>query len=284
MIQTLFSVLIANYNNGKFFEDCWNSLLKQTYKNWEAIVVDDCSTDNSVEIIKNIVQNDPRVKIFTNEKNCGCGYTKKKCAELASGELMGFLDPDDTLYPNALSKMTSVFSENSRLVLAYSKHIRCDDKLKRLEHQREFKAVNTSDIYYFNLGAHVTAFSAFKSSVYKNTEGIDAYLLRAVDQDLYLKMFEQGETLFVDEALYNYRIHENGISSDYKSGNINKAEYWQWVVISNAARRRGIIVEELFIKKFVDRKSYDILLSKYNLIQGNGVVRLFNFLKRLFSS
>ena len=51
-----FSILIANYNNGKFFQDCYKSILQQTYQNWEVVILDDASTDNSVEVIKNIIQ------------------------------------------------------------------------------------------------------------------------------------------------------------------------------------------------------------------------------------
>lgn len=74
----LFSILIAQYNNGKYFEDCYKSIMAQTYPNWEAIIVDDCSTDDSVEQMRKIVGNDPRFKIFVNEENKGCGYTKRR--------------------------------------------------------------------------------------------------------------------------------------------------------------------------------------------------------------
>ena len=64
-----FSILIANYNNGKFFQDCYKSILQQTYQNWEVVILDDASTDNSVEVIKNIIQNDSRFRWYENEKN-----------------------------------------------------------------------------------------------------------------------------------------------------------------------------------------------------------------------
>lgn len=88
MNQPLFSLLIANYNNGKFFQDCYNSIMAQTYSNWEVIIVDDASTDNSVAIIKKIIGDDTRFKVYENPENKGCGFTKRKCAELATGELL----------------------------------------------------------------------------------------------------------------------------------------------------------------------------------------------------
>src|ERR1700690_716768 len=97
-----FSVLIANYNNGKYFKDCYDSLISQTYNNWEEIILDYKSTDDSLEVIKTLIKEDERFKLFENEKNYGCGYTKRKCAELATGEICGFVDPDDAIVPEAL--------------------------------------------------------------------------------------------------------------------------------------------------------------------------------------
>jgi glycosyltransferase involved in cell wall biosynthesis len=71
-----FSILIANYNNGKFFKTCYESIITQTYKNWEAIILDDASTDDSLEIIHQIIGNDSWFKVFQNTENSGVGITK----------------------------------------------------------------------------------------------------------------------------------------------------------------------------------------------------------------
>src|SRR5690348_4514160 len=100
-----FSILIANYNNGKYFKDCYDSIIAQSYNNWEAIIIDDKSTDNSIELINRLIRLDPRFKLIENDKNYGCGYTKRRCVELSSGEVCGFLDPDDALENEALEVM-----------------------------------------------------------------------------------------------------------------------------------------------------------------------------------
>src|ERR1700730_15603176 len=101
----LFSILIANYNNSRFLEDALQSVLCQTYTDWEIILVDDGSTDQFEEVADKYKPNH-RIKIFRNEKNAGCGSTKRKCAEKASGSLLAFLDPDDFLHPDALKIMS----------------------------------------------------------------------------------------------------------------------------------------------------------------------------------
>jgi glycosyltransferase involved in cell wall biosynthesis len=238
------------------------------------IVVDDCSTDNSLEVIQQLIGEDPRVNMYSNEANKGCGYTKRKCAELATGELMAFVDPDDALEHHALESMVQALVKNSDYVLAFSKHYRCDENLTPLTEQRETKKVNTEDPYYFNQGAVVSHLCVFKSAVYNSTEGIDPYMLRAVDQDLYLKMFEQGPTLFVDQYLYKYRIHNSGISTGADNANVTKANYWHWYAINAAAKRRGVIVEDLFLKQFVNKNAYDYLQKTFNLIVNSGSYKL----------
>ena len=78
MSKPLFSLLIANYNNGKYFEMCYKSIVNQVFERWEVIIVDDASTDDSVKIIKNIISNDKRFKFYENDRNYGCGYTKRR--------------------------------------------------------------------------------------------------------------------------------------------------------------------------------------------------------------
>src|ERR1700750_795113 len=104
-----FSILIAHYNNALLFKDCYGSLLTQTYKNWEAIILDDASSEDEKAQIKAIIAGDERFKFFENEQNSGVGVTKSKLIELASGDICGFVDPDDAILPDAIEKAVSIF-------------------------------------------------------------------------------------------------------------------------------------------------------------------------------
>ena len=95
-LTPLFSVLIANYNNGCYLQEAIDSVLAQEYGNWEIVIVDDKSTDNSIEIYDKY-KDDNRFHVYFNEKNEGVGYTKNRCVEKANGWICGFLDPDDVL-------------------------------------------------------------------------------------------------------------------------------------------------------------------------------------------
>ena len=104
---------------GLFLQEAIDSILAQTYPNWEVIIVDDKSNDDSKHIYEHLAS-DRRFKVFYNDDNQGCGYTKRRCIELASGELCGFLDPDDALAPQALEVMVQAHSDHPECSLIYS--------------------------------------------------------------------------------------------------------------------------------------------------------------------
>lgn len=257
--QPLVSVLIANYNNGKYLEEALNSIYNQTYRNWEIVIVDDCSSDNSLSIYKSL-ENDKRIRIYTNTNNQGCGYTKRRCAEEAIGDICAFVDPDDTIVSDALEKMVKLHGEHPDYSLIHAKPYFCDEFLKIIGEYAAGRDVETNQPLFFNLDGAITHFSTFKKVFYDKTDGIDAYLQRAVDQDLYLKLYDSGKTLFLNEPLYMYRIHDKGIST---SANARKAYYWAWVVVFSAARRRGVNLETVFFDYFTPKHEFEYIANRY---------------------
>jgi glycosyltransferase involved in cell wall biosynthesis len=230
----LFSVLMAHYNNTAYLAQALDSVLQQTYSNWELILVDDASTEN-LDTALEPYHGDPRIKVFKNSFNRGCGYTKRQCAGLASGQLMGFLDPDDTLHPDALAIMVNAHMSKPQCSIIHSTHHICDEKLlaKRIA---DYPRALPPDIPYLLLNdGRVHAFATFKKSCYDRTEGISAGNLKAVDQDLYYKLEETGSIHFIDQPLYYYRIHRNSISN---YGNEAKATLCHYEIIMEACRRR----------------------------------------------
>lgn len=230
----LFSVLIANYNNSQYLDTAIRSVLRQTYTNWEIILVDDGSTDNFIEVAKPFAS-DRRIRIYRNEKNSGCGHTKRKCAGYATGELMAFLDPDDALEADALHTMTDAHRQNPQASLIHSTHYICDEHLncKRIA---EYPRALPAHTPYLLLGdGSIHHFAVFKKSCYHKTDGISVDNKKAVDQDLYYKLEETGEVIFVDQPLYYYRIHANSISTTGKEA---EAAIWHFSVIQEACLRR----------------------------------------------
>ena len=210
--KPLFSILIANYNNGRYLQEAIDSVLAQTYTNWEIILVDDGSTDNSFGIYEKY-KDDSRFHIYYNEENRGCGFTKRRCAELAQGGLCGFLDPDDKLAPEALEVMANEHQAHPECSLVYSMSYfwndientgRVSDIIGPMEHGEDFLVTSKNQVFHF---------ASYKKVYYDKTEGIDATLRSAVDVDLYFRLEEVGRLLYVDKVLYYYRqTNPNSIS------------------------------------------------------------------------
>lgn len=106
------SVIVPNYNCEKFLEETINSVIYQTYKNWELLIVDDCSTDGSVEVIKKLQATDDRIKLYINEKNSGAAASRNKALREATGKWIAFLDSDDLWLPDKLEKQIAFMEEN----------------------------------------------------------------------------------------------------------------------------------------------------------------------------
>ncbi|MGG5209001.1 glycosyltransferase family 2 protein [Chryseobacterium sp. MIQD13] len=232
-----FSILIAHYNNARLFKDCYSSLLAQTYKNWEAVILDDASSEEEKEQIKATIAGDERFKFFENEKNSGVGVTKSKLIELASGDICGFVDPDDAILPEAVEKAVSVFTQKKNVVLAYSRFMSCDKDLKPIAPFKSAMQVQNNDPYFFNYPIQIAHFVTFRKDVYEQTEKMNPSLKISEDQDLYLKLYEKGDVYFIDDTNYLYRTHTGGISQ-----NDNKSKSYEYFsqVVFNAMKRRHL--------------------------------------------
>lgn len=259
MNRPLFSVLIANYNNGYYLLEAIDSVLRQTYDNWEVIIVDDGSTDNSKEIYRQYEQ-DSRFHVIYNEQNRGCGYTKWKCVEEAHGEICGFLDPDDVLMPDALEKMVKVHEVHPEVSIIYSRCYLCDTDLN-IKGENQLLQLKEGESFYTYRWYGAMHLATFKKSFYEKTEGISPYILAGVDQDLYFKMEEVGEIYVLNEFTYKYR---QGVSTAVTS-NWNRVWFWNLEVRRNACMRRGLDLKEETFQDFVRviEERSELLYSDY---------------------
>ncbi len=114
------SVVMPAYNAGKYIEDAINSVLTQTYGKYELIVIDDCSKDNTYELIKDFAGKDARVRFFRNERNSGVSYTRNFGVLVAKGDWIAFLDSDDMWSPEKLQKQVDLLKEHPDAVISYT--------------------------------------------------------------------------------------------------------------------------------------------------------------------
>lgn len=119
----LASIIMPSYNTAPYIKETIQSVLDQTYTNWELIIVDDCSTDNTEEVLATI--NDSRIRYFKNEKNSGAAVSRNKALREAKGQWIAFLDSDDLWMPEKLEKQIN-FMKKNRYSFSYTNYEEID--------------------------------------------------------------------------------------------------------------------------------------------------------------
>ncbi len=125
-LMPLVSIITPCYNSEKFLQETIDSVLSQTFKDWEWIITDDGSKDHSVQIIK--ATQDARIQLIESKENGGAGHARNLALEKATGKYITFLDADDFWMPHFLEEITA-FMQNENTELAYTSYARCDENL-----------------------------------------------------------------------------------------------------------------------------------------------------------
>jgi glycosyltransferase involved in cell wall biosynthesis len=212
-----FSLVMASFNNGHLLPNAIHSVLKQVDPDWELIIVDDSSSDGSLAIARQFASQDHRVRVFVNEHNGGVGFTKRRGVAESRGTIVGILDPDDALTPNAITTMIKAHRQHPDASLCWSEHLTCDDTLIPSEASNSEFRGDAEMGYLTATPGDIHHFWAFKRDAYDRTAGFDSKLRFAEDQDLFYKLEEVGHTKHVPEVLYYYRHHSGAISLGRKT-------------------------------------------------------------------
>lgn len=215
------TIIMPSYKSEKFIIESVESVLAQTYSNWELIIVDDCSPDDSNKVITKYVDSDYRIKLIKLQKNSGPAIARNMAIETANGRYIAFLDSDDVWLPNKLEKQIKFMQDND-LAFTYSSY-----KLVG-EDNEDFGLFITKDkISYFDMLK--TCSVGCLTAIY-DTEKIGKQymplILKRQDYGLWLKILKLiGETRGILEPLATYRIRKNSVSS-----NKVKAAKYQWKI------------------------------------------------------
>ena len=221
------SVVTASYNYHDYIKETIQSVLDQSYQDWEFIIVDDCSTDNSIDVIKSF--KDERIKLFINEKNLGLKETVKRGIENATGEWIVFLESDDILAPDNIEKKVEIAKKYSDVNLIFNdceffgdetrvKKVTYD--LKKTRKLLKNKSYPSYMFYNFFLSNKIFTFSSVMAKR-KDLLSIDFnppmdYLL---DWWLWIQMAYIGKFYYLKEQLTKWRLHKQSYikNSDHTS-------------------------------------------------------------------
>jgi teichuronic acid biosynthesis glycosyltransferase TuaG len=211
MVKKFVSIVTPSFNSAKYIEKTVHSVLGQTHENWELIIVDDASTDNSVEIIKQLIIKDNRVKLIQFHSNKGAAKARNAAIDNASGEFIAFLDSDDVWHPNKLECQLDFMGNNIDFSFTAYELI---DELDRLLG----KQVDADQVGSFNYQDMLKKKATLGcSTVIVRQSGfsdISMPLLRTgQDYALWLKLLKTGKQAHVlNKVMGQYRILPNSIS------------------------------------------------------------------------
>lgn len=206
------SIITPLYNAERYVSETINSVLNQSYKNWEMILVDDCSSDQSVSIVEKIQEQDVRIRLLKNQTNIGPGASRNKAIDEASGDIIAFLDSDDIWHPEKLSKHLG-FMEDKVSVFSHTSYGFIDEDGRKIK--STFHVSNKPIDYHGLLKRTEISCLTAMFDVNKLGKMHMPALSRAEDYGLWLDILKKGVVSDpLDEELAYYRQHSASATSE----------------------------------------------------------------------
>jgi glycosyltransferase involved in cell wall biosynthesis len=249
MNDEIVSIITPSYNSSAYIAETIQSILSQTYQNWELLITDDCSTDNSVEIINQYVQQDSRIKLFCLSENSGTGIARNNSLKYAKGRFIAFCDSDDRWLPEKLEKQIT-FMLKHKYALAHSSYFICIENGKI-----QGKVLCRPKVSYYDLIRDNTI--GCLTVIYDTMILGKIYMpdiKRRQDWALWLIILKQCRYAYgILEPLAIYRLRKNSLSSNkFKLISYNIKVYRD--VLYYSIFKSYIIFLFLFMPKYFLRK------------------------------
>lgn len=239
-----FSVIIPTYNSAKYIKNTLISVVNQTYLNYEIIVIDDGSNDNTVEIISNFFKNLNNISFkLLEQKNSGAGSARNNGINNAKYDWIAFLDSDDLWNFNKLSVINDFLNKNKNYnFLCHNEYINELDGTQLINNYSKnfnFTKDLVSQLYeknYFSTSAIVV-----KKAILLKHKGFNIFLRSAQDYEMWLRMSPDLNVKFIDKVLGTYIM---------RSGNISTSNYWKrlWNILRIKLIHRKKVSFFIFVK------------------------------------
>lgn len=209
MMNELVSIIMPSYNTAKYIKKAIISVLNQTYENWELIIIDDCSTDNTYEIIKTF--NDNRIIYLKNATNNGAAISRNRALKVAKGKWIAFLDSDDIWKSEKLEKQINFMKKNG-VFFSYTEYEEIDSEgsLTGVYVTGPEKITKVGMYNYCWPGCLTVMYDAEKIGLIQITD-----IKKNNDYAMWLKVCKKADCYLLKESLAEYRRgRENSISTN----------------------------------------------------------------------
>jgi glycosyltransferase involved in cell wall biosynthesis len=262
--NVFFSVMICCYNSEKYLRETIDSVINQTYKNWEIVAINDGSTDKTEDILLEYKSRGVPITYF-RQKNQGFAAARNKAVELSKGEWIAVIDHDDLCLPQRLEIQANHIRKNPSAKLFFANTVHFDDHGDEI--RRQFDRLNPCELSLTKGKAmnSLLAFGCFidTEAVIFNKKaalsigGFDTFYKYAVDYDFFLRMGSVFDLFGSEELVSKWRVHKNQASQKmgmimFKESNQTFCKYYHHDGVSNKTRFRMILnFAKRYLKKFL---------------------------------
>ncbi len=238
-MSDLVSIIMPSYNTAKYIPDSINSVLSQTYRNFELIIVDDCSTDNTDEAVKPFLS-DNRIKYLKNEKNSGAAVSRNYALREAKGKWIAFLDSDDLWEKDKLEKQISFMVKNG-YKFSYTDYIEIDENSEPLGVTVTGpKVISKTKMFdYCWMGCLTVMYDAEAVGLVQIED-----IKKNNDYAMWLKVCKIADCYLLDEKLASYRKRAGSISNH----GYLKLIKWHYKLYRNAEKRNPAVSAALTVR------------------------------------
>ena len=231
--MTPISIVMTVYNRERYLKAAIESVLSQTYPNFEFLIWDDGSTDNSLNIARNYAKLDPRIKVLAAEHR-GVSYSLMAAIRETAFPYFGCVDSDDLLAPKALAETVPLLDANPQVGVVYTNYLLIDENdcvggegpLCQIPYSPQQLLVDPI-VFHFRL---------IRRSAYNSCGGVDPKFASAFDYELCLRLSEVTEIRKINKLLYYYRIHQHNFSRQHRAEQIILCQ----TAVEQALQRRGL--------------------------------------------
>ncbi len=258
--ENLISVIVNCYNGEKFLKNCINSILNQTYKNFEIIFLDNNSSDQSVKIIKEFAS--PKIKLFQNQNYLKLYEARNLAIKKSEGNFITFLDTDDWWDKDKLQKQLDEFLLNREISFTYSNFFNFFQKKEnmKLAHNSVLPSgdITQDSLNKYKIGILTTM---IRREVFDSFKFNSKYEIIG-DFDFFIKISQKYLAKGINQPLAYYRIHDKNLSKEKSKLYIKELEQWllenkkEFNIKGYSLKKQKILLLKLKIKEF---------LKKFNL-------------------
>lgn len=217
-MEELISIVLPVFNGEKYLRESIDSILTQTYKNWELLILDDCSTDSSAKIAKEYVNLDRRIHYYRNENNLRLPRNLNKGFKLARGNYLTWTSDDNRFRPKALEKMISALKNNNNAQFVFASCRIINGEGTEIEYMMVDEKLKKQIIGHNVVGACFM----YTRKVYEQVGEYDPEFTLVEDYDYWQRVYTKFNAVVLSEILYEYRWHDSALTSTMKKDAFNR--------------------------------------------------------------